>query len=102
MRKDGAEVAERFELLIDGVEIANGYRELTDGAEQARRHARENELRTRRGLPRVAVDAQLAAGLAVGLPPCSGVALGLDRLMMIRAQRTDLLAVVSFGAATSV
>ena len=90
-------VAERFELIVDGIELANGYHELTDPAQQRSRYARENALRARRGLPEIPLDEQLVAGLAAGLPACAGVALGIDRLVMLRAGVGDIREVVSFG-----
>ena len=82
-RKEGVERAERFELYVDGVELANGYHELTDAVEQRARFEKEGRLRARLGLARMEVDERLDCALAHGLPPCSGVALGLDRLVML-------------------
>lgn len=90
-------VAERFELLIDGVEIANGFHEVTAPDEQAARHARENQLRQIRGLPEMAIDSALLAALDAGLPPCAGVAVGLDRLLMVLESSADITNVVAFG-----
>ena len=75
--------AERFELFVDGLELANGYHELTDPAEQRRRFEKEAARRRDAGLPAMEIDERLIAALAHGLPPCSGVALGLDRLVML-------------------
>jgi lysyl-tRNA synthetase class 2 len=75
-------VARRFELYLDGVELANGFDELSDADEQMRRFQRDTDDRGRRGLPRPPADGRLLAALRAGLPPCSGVALGLDRLLM--------------------
>ncbi|MEQ8661982.1 MAG: EF-P lysine aminoacylase EpmA [Gammaproteobacteria bacterium] len=74
--------AERFELVIDGLEIANGYHEIVDADAQAACFAAENALRARRGLPAVTPDADWLAALRAGLPPCAGVALGVERLLM--------------------
>ena len=81
-RSDGVR-AERFELFVDGLELANGYHELTDPAEQQRRFEAEAVRRMVAGLPAMEVDDRLVAALAHGLPPCAGVALGLDRLVML-------------------
>lgn len=88
---DGVSVAERFELFIDGLEIANGYHELSDPAEQRARFAKERAHRLSQGLPESTVDERLLAALAAGLPDCAGVALGVDRLVMLAlgAQRID-------------
>ena len=89
-------IAERFEVFIDGIEVGNGYRELTDAREQLHRFERDRESRRRRGLPDTPIDHRLIAALSVGMPECSGVALGLDRLAMIAFGSTRLDEVVSF------
>ena len=97
LRRDGEHVvAERFELYVDGVELANGYCELTDAAEQAARFARDNELLTQAGSAPRAVDERLLQALEQGLPACSGVALGLDRLLMVLTEAASLADVMSF------
>lgn len=75
-------VAQRFELVIDGLEIANGYHEVTDAAEQRACFEAENALRRGRGLAPVVPDPGWLAALEAGLPPCAGVALGIERLLM--------------------
>lgn len=75
--------AERFELFVDGLELANGYHELTDPVEQRRRFESEASQRRFAGLPSMEIDERLTAALGHGLPPCAGVALGLDRLVML-------------------
>jgi lysyl-tRNA synthetase class 2 len=76
-------VAERFELYLEGVELANGFQELTDAAEQRARFQADLAQRRRRGQPEPPLDERLLAALAAGMPECSGVALGLDRLLMM-------------------
>jgi lysyl-tRNA synthetase class 2 len=83
IRPGSPPLAERFELFIGGMEIANGFHELADAAEQQRRFESDNARRRSRGLPEIPVDRLLLAALAGGLPDCSGVAIGLDRLLMI-------------------
>lgn len=95
-RVDGVEVAARCELYIDGVELANGFHELADADEQARRFAADNRLRREQGLPEREVDGYLLAALEAGLPDCSGVALGLDRLLMVLCDAPRLSAVLPF------
>jgi lysyl-tRNA synthetase class 2 len=90
-------VADRFEVYVGDLELANGYVELTDAAEQAARMASDREIRARRGLPAVPADERLLAALAAGLPPCAGVALGLERLQMLAAGCTDIKNVVTFA-----
>ncbi len=80
---DDPRVAERFELTINGIEIANGFRELTDATEQRKRFESELEERKQLGLPPVKLDENFLATLEVGMPECSGVALGVERLLMV-------------------
>jgi elongation factor P--(R)-beta-lysine ligase len=94
-------VAERFELIVDRIELANGFHEVTDPNEQRRRQVRENARRLSYHLPQVPIDETLIAALASGLPPCAGVALGIDRLLMVLADATHINEVVAFGEASS-
>lgn len=94
----GAEVAERFELYVEGVELANGYHELTDAEEQCRRFEADLSERQQRGLPQVPKDERLVAALQQGMPTCAGVALGLDRLLMLMAGTDSIRDVIAFPA----
>nr|VFK37128.1 MAG: lysyl-tRNA synthetase, class 2 [Candidatus Kentron sp. SD]VFK41239.1 MAG: lysyl-tRNA synthetase, class 2 [Candidatus Kentron sp. SD] len=89
-------VAERFELFVDGVELANGYHELTDSREQRRRFLADGETRKRMGLAETPLDERLLMALDHGLPDCAGVALGVDRLLMLLSGAADLDAVMAF------
>jgi lysyl-tRNA synthetase class 2 len=89
-------VAERFELYVRGIELANGYHELGDAAEQRRRFEHDNAERRAAGLPEVLPDERLLAALEHGLPPCAGVALGFDRLLMLAAGEDDIARVMAF------
>jgi len=80
---DGHEVAERFELYYRGIELANGYHELADAAEQRRRFEQVNAERLADGRPALPIPETLLAALEQGLPDCTGVALGFDRLAML-------------------
>jgi lysyl-tRNA synthetase class 2 len=84
-------VAERFELHVRGVELANGYHELTDPEEQERRFRAASEARRAAGKVELPLDERFLEALRSGLPACAGVALGLDRLVMLAvgAQRID-------------
>lgn len=98
VNSDGDRVAARCEVYVRGMELANGYDELVDPAEQRRRFDADNALRRARGLPRIPVDDRLLAALAHGLPACSGIALGVDRLLMLRTGAPSLDAVLAFSA----
>ena len=76
-------VACRFELYINGIELCNGYEELTDAKEQRKRFSEDIEKRKRMNKPIPKIDEDFLAALEKGMPECSGVALGLDRLYML-------------------
>ncbi len=83
-RVDGRSIARRFESHVRGVELANGYRELRDPAEQRRRFERVNSLREWHGQAALPLAEEFLEDLSdPGMPPCAGVALGLDRLLML-------------------
>ena len=87
--------AERWELYLGGVELANAYSELTDPAEQRARFEAANALRARRGAQPYPLDDAFLAALA-HMPPSGGIALGLDRLLMILADADSLDGVLPF------
>jgi lysyl-tRNA synthetase class 2 len=96
-RKPGDErVAERWELYIAGMELANAYGELTDAAEQRRRFSAWAEERRGRGQVVYDLDEPFLAALDAGLPPCAGVALGVDRLVMLLADAASLDDILPF------
>ena len=82
-------VAERFELYACGVELANGFGELTDPAEQRRRFLAEMDVKQQVYGERYPIDEELLEALA-HMPPAAGVALGLDRLVMLAAGATSI------------
>ncbi len=82
-RPDDPRVAERFELYACGVELANGFGELTDAAEQRRRFEADMDLKERLYGLRYPIDEDFLAALELGLPDCAGIALGVDRLVML-------------------
>jgi lysyl-tRNA synthetase class 2 len=96
VRAGSPPLAERFELYLNGLELANGFHELTDAKEQARRFVRDNRLRRRKGLTAMPIDRHFLAALTAGLPDCAGVALGIDRLLMLAAGKTSLAEVIAF------
>lgn len=77
-------VAQRFELFVNGVELANGYHELDDAEQLARRAAGENRLRALDGRSQLPESSRLIDAMADGFPPCAGVAMGVDRLLMVK------------------
>jgi lysyl-tRNA synthetase class 2 len=99
VRDDDPPVAERFELYDHGIELCNGYTELTDADELARRRSRELELRSVAGKPPIAAGPGfLDQAMRHGLPACSGVALGFDRLVMRALGLSDIADVIAFPA----
>jgi len=101
VRDDALPVAERFELYIDGVELANGFHELTDAAEQRQRFECDIEQRKQLKLSEVPLDGALLAALQYGLPQCAGVALGVDRLLMLAADARSIEDVIAFPISVS-
>jgi lysyl-tRNA synthetase class 2 len=96
IRPGSPPVAERFEVYVDGMELANGFQELQDGAEQRRRFEDDSRRRARLGLPVMAADERLLEALQY-LPFCSGVALGIDRLLLVKTGARELAQVLSFS-----
>jgi lysyl-tRNA synthetase class 2 len=89
-------VASRFEAYMDGIELANGFHELADANEQRTRFTQDLNARTARGLPPMPMDERFLAALAQGLPECSGVALGFDRLVMCATGARHIDEVLAF------
>ena len=93
-------VAERWELYVAGVELANAFGELTDPLEQRRRFEECRAGREALGAPAYPLDEPFLAALQRGLPPCAGVALGIDRLVMLVADEPCIEAVRPFCGET--
>jgi lysyl-tRNA synthetase class 2 len=89
-------VAERFEIYVAGVELCNAFSELTDPAEQRRRFEADQAERRRLGRPIYPIDEKLLAALGA-LPPCAGIALGIDRWLLLLCDANDLDEVLFFG-----
>ena len=85
--------AERTELYINGIELANGYTELNDPEEQRERFVKTRLAQKEDG----ELDEKFLAQLEIGIPPASGIALGVDRLVMLATGSTDLKQIISFG-----
>lgn len=94
--KDDPRVANRFEVYMGGMELANGFYELADAKEQRQRF--ENELAEKQSKVdyRLKLDENLLQALDHGLPDCAGVALGIDRLVMLALQADSIEKVIAF------
>ncbi|NIP85927.1 MAG: EF-P lysine aminoacylase GenX [Planctomycetales bacterium] len=96
VRKEDPPVAERFELVYRGVELANGYHELRE-ADVLRDRARQaHAARTAEGKPPLPTTSRLLSAMDAGLPDCTGVAVGFDRLVMLAAGARSLDEVLAF------
>jgi elongation factor P--(R)-beta-lysine ligase len=89
--------AQRFELYYRGVELANGYNELLDAEMLKARFLHDNAERLKMGKKFAPADEYLLAAMQQGLPPCSGVALGIDRLVALMCEQDSLSEVLSFA-----
>lgn len=90
------DTAARFEVYYQGLELANGFYELTDASEQLARFKADQEKRAALNLPYRAIDPYFIDALSHGLPSCAGVALGIDRLMMLSEQLSHITEAISF------
>lgn len=88
--------ADRFEVFYGTLELANGFVELTDAEQQLSRFNEDQATRRRKDMPVHDIDAGLIAALRAGLPPCAGVAVGFDRLLMVHQNAGDIAAISNF------
>jgi lysyl-tRNA synthetase class 2 len=93
---DDPGASERFELFLGGLELGNGFGELTDAAEQRRRCQADNAERRALGLPELPLDEDFLGALAEGMPPSAGIAVGLDRVVMLLADAATIDEVLAF------
>ncbi len=93
----GNAVAQRFELYVNGMELANGYDELSHAQEQRDRFERDQQQQRAQGLVPRPIDEHFLSAMQSGLPECSGVAIGVDRILMLRTDQSDISRVVSMG-----
>lgn len=96
INSENSAIADRFEVFIKGIEIGNGFFELSDAEEQENRFKQENKARSLKGLVAVEKDKLFLDALKFGLPDCSGIALGLDRLLMVMTNTQALSDVIAF------
>lgn len=97
--RDGHSVASRFELFVNGVELANGYCELLDAKEQKKRFREEQKKRQKRGYDVYPYDQNMVNALTHGMPDCAGVAMGIDRLLMLILDTSNIADVLAFDFA---
>nr|WP_320165841.1 EF-P lysine aminoacylase EpmA [uncultured Methylophaga sp.] len=94
--EEGHIVAARFEVYAQGLELANGYDECLDADELSQRFVEDNLIRHQQGKSAMPVDKHLLAAMQAGLPACCGVAIGVDRLLMLKLSVQHIDAVKSF------
>ena len=97
IRDEQLPVAERFEVYVQGTELANGFHELTDAKLQRQRFEADNKKRKELGLEPMPIDTFFLSALEKGLPDCAGVALGVDRLVMLALKKEKITDVISFN-----
>ena len=98
LKADDPSVAERMELYAGGLELANGFAELTDPTEQRRRFESDLAARAAQGLPALPLDERFLAALEQGMPPAAGMALGMERLVMLIGGADHIRQVLPFAA----
>lgn len=94
--QDNVAIAERFEVYVNGIELANGFHELLDPVLQEQRFIEDQKMRQKLNKPYLAIDPYLIAALNTGIPNCSGVALGVDRLLMLLMETSSIKDVLCF------
>ena len=95
-KSDAPDLAERFEVYIAGVELCNAFTELNDPDEQRQRLEEEAAQRVREGNPAYPIDERFLAALEYGMPPSGGIALGVDRLVMLLTGASSIGEVMAF------
>jgi len=91
--EQGQQVAERFELYYKGLELCNGYHELADASQLRKRFHDDNLQRLKNEKAVLPIDQNFIAAMEKGMPACSGVAVGIDRLMMLSLKQDDIAAI---------
>ncbi|BGI51617.1 MAG: elongation factor P--(R)-beta-lysine ligase [Buchnera aphidicola (Ceratovacuna japonica)] len=96
INKKNKKLSDRFEVFFKGIEIANGFYELRDRKDQEKRFKNENYIRKKIGLEKIKIDNFFLDALSRGIPKCSGIAIGIDRIIMINLNRNDISKVIPF------
>ena len=96
VRDEEHSVAERFEIYVNGVELANGYHELLEARELSRRNSINNQMRVKDGNQLLPEGSRLLDAMRKGIPQCAGVALGVDRLVMLALGAKSVSEVMAF------
>ena len=94
---EGRLISRRFEVFLNGMELANGYFELTDAEQQLQRFQQDIEHRQQTNKPEMGIDPRLNKAMQEGLPSCSGVAMGVDRLLMQLSDVQSIGEVMTFS-----
>lgn len=89
-------VAARFEVYMEGIELGNGYYELQDPVEQTKRFVEDNKKRQEHGIHTMQPDERLVAALEAGFPDCAGIAMGIDRILMLKLKTKSIADVLTF------
>lgn len=96
LRDNNDKIAQRFELYLNGIEIANGFDELTDSYEQEKRFIEESKIRKSKGMYEYNLDRRFLENLKKGMPQTSGIALGIDRLLMVLLCKKSINDIILF------
>ena len=94
--RDNANLTERFELIVNGMEIANAYSELNDPIDQLSRFEKQLELSKRGDEEAMFIDKDFIRSLEYGMPPTSGIGIGIDRFIMLMTDNTSIQEVLFF------
>ncbi|PJA42930.1 hypothetical protein CO176_00880, partial [Candidatus Woesebacteria bacterium CG_4_9_14_3_um_filter_39_10] len=95
-KKSDPRFAERFEIFLAGVELGNCFSELTDAKEQRERFEKDRALRRTQGKTNYPIDEDLLDALKEGIPEVSGIAVGVDRLVMLAADASSISDIIFF------
>ncbi|XAJ77932.1 elongation factor P--(R)-beta-lysine ligase [Buchnera aphidicola (Ceratovacuna keduensis)] len=96
INKKNNNLSNRFEVFFKGIEIANGFNELRNRIEQENRFNNENRIREKIGLKKIKLDDFFLDALSKGIPKCSGIAIGIDRIIMINLKKNNISEVIPF------